>query len=83
MISEIFSEINNPQLRKNYLEKIEALREKKHEETKGFAYLTLPITYFLDHTFLDFMNMEHKSPILEDTTPTKAKKILLPKYLKR
>ena len=78
-MSEIFSEIGNLQLRKAYLEKVEILREEKHGETKEFAHVNLPITYFLDHTFLDFMSMEHKSPILEDTTPNGTKKILLPK----
>lgn len=79
MMSEIFSEIGNVQLRKNYLEKTEALREEKHEETKSFVHVTLPITYFLNHTFSDFMSIEHKSPILENTAPTETKKILLPK----
>lgn len=79
-MNEIFSEISSPQLRKKYLEKTEALREEKHEETKGFANETLPITFFLDHTFLDFINMEHTpSSILEDTKPSGAKKIILPK----
>ena len=78
-MSEIFSEIGNLQLRKAYLEKVEILKEEKHGETKEFAHVNLPITYFLNHTFLDFMSMEHKSPILEDTTPNGTKKILLPK----
>ena len=78
-MSEIFSEISDSQLKRTYLEKVEILREEKHEETKDFAHVTLPISYFLDHTFLDFMSMERKSPILEDTTTNGAKKILLPK----
>ena len=62
-----------------HLEKTETLRKEKYEEIKSFTHVTLPITYFLDHTFLDFMSMQHKSPILEDTAPTGTKKILLPK----
>lgn len=78
-MNEIFNEINNLQLRKTYLEKTETLRKEKHEETKNFAHINLPITYFLDHTFLDFINIEHKSPIVEDAAQNKSKKILLSK----
>lgn len=79
IMSEIFNEITNKQLRKFYLEKVDTLRDEKHMETKGFAHVTLPITYFLDHTILDFIQMKPKSSISDETTPDGAKKILLPK----
>lgn len=79
IMSEIFSEIRDSKLRKTYLEKVETLKKEKHEETKTVAYVALPVTYFLNHTFSDFISMEHKSFIPEDTTPNGAKKILLPK----
>lgn len=77
-MSEIFSNISDPRLRRTYLEKVEALKRKKHEETKSFAHVNLPITYFLDHTIQDFMNMKRISPILQDTAPNRSKKIILP-----
>lgn len=80
IMRDIFSEINNPQLKITYLEKVEDLKNEKHEETKTFAHVDLPITYFLDHTFLDFMKMERKSSILEDKKTNEVKKILLPKF---
>lgn len=79
IMCEIFNEITNKQLRKSYLEKVETLRDEKHTETKDFAHVTLPITYFLDHTMLDFIHMEPKSSISDETTPDGAKKILLAK----
>lgn len=79
IMSEIFSEINNQNLKRTYLEKVEDLKKAKHEETKTFAHVTLPITYFLNHTILDFMSTERKPSILEDTSVNKAQKILLPK----
>ena len=78
-MKEIFSEIENPQLKRTYLEKVETLREEKQEEIESFAHVDLPITYFFNHTLSDFIHREQKSSIFEDKTPTKAKKILLPK----
>ena len=78
IIGEILSEITDPALRKKYLEKLEELRNEKQEETKEFAHVDLPITYFLDHTFLDFINMERKSPILAEDKPKVAQKLYIP-----
>lgn len=75
---DIFSEIANPTLKKTYLDKVLELKKQKHKETDGFAHVNLPITYFLDHTYTDFILMEHKSTLLDDTTPNGDKKILLP-----
>lgn len=77
-MSEIFSEISDLELKKTYLEKVETLKEEKHEEIKDFAHVTLPITFFLNNSISDFINMEQKAPILENTTSNKTKKILLP-----
>lgn len=78
-MTEILSEITNPQLRKTYLEKVEKLKEKKHKETQTFAHVDLPITYFSDYTFLDFLNSEHESSILKDPTPREVEKIIIQK----
>ena len=79
IMSEIFSEINDSNRKRSYLEQVESLKKAKHKETETFSHVALPITYFLDHTNSDFINTEHKSPILEDRTPNKVQKIFLPR----
>lgn len=77
IMCEVLSEISDPKLRTDYLKRVETLREEKHEETKTFTHVGLPVTFYLDHTFLDFLEMEQKSSLLGDDEPTGAKKILL------
>lgn len=79
IMKEIGENIENPNLKITYLEKVENLREEKQKETKNFAYVDLPITYFSNHTILDFLSREKKSSILKDTTPKPVQKIILPK----
>lgn len=79
IMNEILKEIDNPTVRQVYLKKVADLKGEKEEETKTFTHVDLPITYFLDHTFLDFLERKPKSAILDDTTPKGAVKIYLPK----
>ena len=75
----ILDEISDEQLRANFLQKAAKLREEKHQETSGFAHVDLPVTYFLDHAMIDFINMKPKSSILsEDKPKTGSRKIILP-----
>ena len=77
-IGEILSEISDPKLRKKYLEQLEKLRQEKHKETSGFAHVDLPVTFYLDHTIEDFLNMERKSPLLAEDKPKYAQKLYIP-----
>lgn len=77
-IKEILNEIDDPQLRKEYLQKLEELRSEKHKETSEFAHVDLPITFFLDHTIADFIKMERKSPLLAEEKPKVAQKLYVP-----
>lgn len=74
-MTDIFKEISDPKLREKYLNKVEKLKQEKHEETKTFGHVHLPITFFLDHSLLDMLDTKPKSPILlsdsEDTTGSK------------
>lgn len=78
IMESIFKEIKDENLKKEYLEKIADLRKNKHEETKTFTHVDLPITYFKDHTMLDFLNRKLKSNILDEESPDSNKKIILP-----
>lgn len=78
IMESIFKEIKDENLKKEYLEKIEDLRKKKHEETKTYTHVDLPITYFKDHSMLDFLNQELKSNISDEESPNGNKKIILP-----
>lgn len=73
-MSEIFGEIVDLKLRKKYLEKTKNLRGEKHEETKAYAHVNLPVTYFLNHTIIDFLDMDCKYSSIEVATPNGAKK---------
>lgn len=77
LMTDIFNEIEDKELKMRYLDKVEKLKEEKHNETKSFAHVKLPITYFKDHTLSDFLNIRQDSAILDDYS-TKVKKILLP-----
>lgn len=78
IMTEILSEIGNQKLRANYLKKVETLKEEKHAETKTFNHVGLPITYFLNHSFMDFLNGNFDQPsVLDDDTPPKERKIIL------
>lgn len=79
IMTEILDEIGNSELRKEYLKKVEELQENQHKKTKTFAHINLPITYYLEHTFLDFLDSELKSSLLDDNNPNHSKKILVPK----
>ncbi len=78
IMTEILSEITDPKLRDSYLKKVETLKEEKHAQTKTFAHVRLPITYFLNHSFIDFLNSNFdQSSILDDDTTPKQRKIIL------
>lgn len=78
-MTELLSEITNPQLRKTYLEKVEKLKEEKHKKTQTFALVDLPITYFSDYTFFDFLNSEQESSIFKEPSPKEVEKIIIQK----
>lgn len=83
-MKSIFSQVKDFKLRSKYLQKVEDLRKEKLEETSQFAHVHLPVTYFYDHTFLDFLRDSEKrsSILLEDSKPTKPQKIILPNSTK-
>lgn len=74
----IMEKIKDDNLRKEYLDKTESLRHDKHEVTKTFTHVDLPITYFLDHTMLDFLSLPPKSAIVDDEEPSGNRKIIIP-----
>lgn len=77
-MTEILSEIEDTKLRTDYLKKVETLKEKKHAETKTFSHVGLPITYFFNHSFMDFLNGNCSRPsILDDDTTPKERKMIL------
>lgn len=78
IMNEIFSEISDAKIRKQYLERVKDLREQKMNELNDFSHVDLPITYFLNHTIIDFLSREPKSSIKEDNKPNVLKKIILP-----
>ena len=78
IIKEILNEIQDKDLRNTYLKELEELREHKHKETEEFTHVELPITYFLDHTFVDFLRMEHKSKIYTEDKPKVNQKLYIP-----
>lgn len=76
-MTEILSEIGEPKLRANYLKKVETLKEEKHAQTKTLNHIGLPITYFLNHSFMDFLNgnLCQTSILDDDIAPKERKKI--------
>ncbi len=83
-MSDIFKNINKKELRNNYLERVEVLREKQHQETATFAHVDLPITYYLNHSILDFIKTPPKSKVLTNSNKPKQKnKIILPNTSKK
>ena len=55
-MNDIFSHIKDDNKRSYYLEMISNLKDKKVNDIDAFDYKDLPITYFLSHTFNDFVN---------------------------
>lgn len=77
-MTEILSEIGDSKLRADYLKEVETLKKEKHAETKTFTYVGLPVTYFLSHSFMDFLNGDFSQPsILDDDITPKERKIIL------
>lgn len=77
IMKDIFNEIENSQLKNEYLKQVEDLRGEKHEETNSFTHLKLPIIYFLNHTFNDFLEWDRDSSIKENNESNGNKKIVL------
>ena len=78
IMSDILKKIESKNLQEQYLLRVEDLRKEKHSETNTFAHTHLPITYFLNHTFNDFINDElNRSSIIEGNKPKAVKKIIL------
>ena len=75
---DILKEIENGRLQKQYLLKVEDLRKEKHNEINTFTHIHLPITYFLDNTFNDFMEDElNRSSITKNPESKNVRKIIL------
>lgn len=64
MMKEVLGGVSNAKLRRKYLMKLEDYCDKKRQEIKEFNDYDLPINYFLNHTFSDYLNRERKSKIL-------------------
>ncbi len=78
IMADIFGKLEDENLKKEFLERIEELRKQKHEETKTFTHVDLPVTYFLDHSMVDFLKRKPKSKVLDEGNPDASKKIVLP-----
>lgn len=83
IMRDILSEIGDVKLRDEYLRKVADLQAEKIAEMSSFAHIGLPITYFLDHTFADFLQIEQKSTLLDDDPAGDTKRILLPKEIQK
>lgn len=78
IMTEILSEIEDTTLRENYLKQVETLKEEEHAKTKKFTHVGLPITYFLNHSFVNFLNdNSSQSSILVTDEKSKGKIIIL------
>ncbi len=78
-MKEILSCIPDPKLQSQFLQRVESLRKQKLEEASTFSHVNFPVTYFLEHTILDFLNESEKSSaILGETKVGKPPKIILP-----
>lgn len=78
-MKSILINIKDPNLRRKFLQKAEDLKKQKLEETSTFTHIHLPVTYFLDHTVLDFLHeSDNSSVILGEPKPGKPPKIILP-----
>lgn len=67
IMRSILGEIGDPLLRAKYMGMIDELIQSKHADTNTFANLKLPVTFFLNHTIndaLDIMFRENPSPII-------------------
>lgn len=73
-IKEVIGEISNQKLKRQYQNKVEQLRLKKHQEVEESADKKLPITYFLDHSIFDFLSDESHHPSIFEETENKKKK---------
>lgn len=74
IINEILNEIQDITLRNKYLEKLNGLSSEQHQTTNTFAHVYLPIDYFLNHSFLDFLNEKKPSSIIHETPIRDLKK---------
>ena len=78
IMNVVLKEIDYKELQDKYLSKVEKLRNEKHKETSTFAHTNLPVTYFLNHTFDDFMkDTRNKSLVLDNNKSNASKKIIL------
>ncbi len=78
-MKSVLINIKEPNLRRKFLQKVEDLKMQKLEETSTFTHIHLPVTYFLDHTFSDFLHESNNSSvILGEQKPGKPPKIILP-----
>lgn len=84
-MKNIFSHVEDFRLRSKYLQKIEDLRKTKLEETSQFAHIHLPVTYFYNHSFLDFLEESNtrSSILIGNSKPDKPQKIILPNDVKK
>lgn len=71
IMKDIFSSVENPRLKRIYLKKVEELKEEKRSQVDGFPNSNLPITYFLDHTIMDFISSQFNNSSDEDDTGKK------------
>lgn len=78
IMKKVLDEIEDKKLRAKYLKQLEELKEEKKKEVEGFAHSDLPVTYFLDHTVIDFLRTEKKSKLLSDDKPKVAQKLYIP-----
>ena len=80
LMNEILSEIEEPKLRANYLKKVETLKVEKHAQAKTSTHVDLPITYFLNHSIMDFLNGDFgQSSILDYPTSKEKNNIIISK----
>ena len=63
ILVSIFSKIENPRLKNEFLSRIQVLRDEKKGEVNDYEYSNLPITYFYDHKLEDYMKEKVQASI--------------------
>ena len=77
IMKDILNNIGNTEKKQIYLNRLENLKDEKHKEVDTFTHINLPVTYFKNHTMLDFLEEDlTKSSILENNNKEKKKIII-------
>lgn len=84
-MKSILIHIKDSNMRRKFLQKVDDLKKQKLEDVKTFPSFNLPVTYFYDHTVLDFLDWHPQSSsiLLGEPKPKNPQKIILPDSVKK